>query len=41
MDRGGAWERFGGPVARLAPQIPEEVMVGYHFCYGTFPEWPM
>ena len=16
-------------------------MVGYHFCYGTFPEWPM
>ena len=22
-------------------RIPEEVMVGYHFCYGTFPEWPM
>jgi hypothetical protein len=37
----GAWERFAGPVARLTPQIPEEVMVGYHFCYGTFPEWPM
>jgi len=31
----GAWERFAGPVARLTPQI------GYHLCYGTFPEWPM
>jgi hypothetical protein len=37
----GAWERYAGPVARLTPQIPEEVMLGYHFCYGTFPEWPM
>ncbi len=37
----GAWERFAGPVARLTPQIPEDVMVGYHLCYGTFPEWPM
>jgi hypothetical protein len=37
----GAWERFAGPVSRLTPQIPEEVLVGYHLCYGTFPEWPM
>jgi hypothetical protein len=37
----GAWERFTGPVARLTRLIPEEVLVGYHFCYGTFPEWPM
>ncbi|MFZ0040221.1 MAG: hypothetical protein WAK93_02865, partial [Solirubrobacteraceae bacterium] len=37
----GAWERFAGPVGQLTPQIPEEVLVGYHFCYGTFPEWPM
>jgi len=37
----GAWERFAGPVVRLTPQIPEDVLVGYHFCYGTFPEWPM
>jgi hypothetical protein len=37
----GAWERFGGPVKRLTPLIPEEVLVGYHLCYGTFPEWPM
>ena len=37
----GAWERFAGPVLRLTPQIPEDVLVGYHLCYGTFPEWPM
>jgi hypothetical protein len=37
----GAWERFAEPVARLTSQIPEEVLVGYHLCYGTFPEWPM
>jgi len=37
----GAWERFTGPVGRLTPQIPEDVLVGYHLCYGTFPEWPM
>jgi hypothetical protein len=37
----GGWERFAGPVTRLTRQIPEEVFVGYHLCYGTFPEWPM
>jgi hypothetical protein len=37
----GAWERVTGPVGRLTRQIPEEVLVGYHLCYGTFPEWPM
>jgi hypothetical protein len=37
----GAWERYAGPVRRLTRQIPEDAMVGYHFCYGTFPEWPM
>ena len=36
-----AWERFTGPVARLTRLIPPDVLVGYHFCYGTFPEWPM
>ena len=25
----------------LTRLIPEEVLVGYHLCYGTFPEWPM
>jgi hypothetical protein len=34
----GAWERFAGPVSRLTRLIPEEVLVGYHLCYGTFPE---
>ena len=37
----GAWDRFAGPVTRLTRLIPEEVLVGYHLCYGTFPEWPM
>jgi hypothetical protein len=37
----GAWERYTGPVARLTRLIPEDVLVGYHLCYGTFPEWPM
>ena len=37
----GAWERFAGPVTRLTRLIPEDVLVGYHLCYGTFPEWPM
>jgi hypothetical protein len=37
----GAWERFAGPVTRLTGLIPDDILVGYHFCYGTFPEWPM
>ena len=37
----GAWERFAAPVGRLTRLIPEDVLVGYHLCYGTFPEWPM
>jgi hypothetical protein len=37
----GAWERFAGPVTRLTRLVPEETLVGYHLCYGTFPEWPM
>jgi hypothetical protein len=37
----GAWERFTGPVERLTRLVPEDVLVGYHLCYGTFPEWPM
>jgi hypothetical protein len=37
----GAWERFAGPVGRMSRDIPPETLVGYHLCYGTFPEWPM
>jgi hypothetical protein len=36
-----AWERFAGPVRRISRDIPRETLVGYHLCYGTFPEWPM
>jgi hypothetical protein len=38
---GDPWERFTGPVRRLTRLVPEEALVGYHLCYGTFPEWPM
>jgi hypothetical protein len=41
MGGDNAWERFTQPVARLTRLIPEDVLVGYHLCYGTFPEWPM
>lgn len=37
----GGWERFTGPVQRMTPLVPEDVLVGYHLCYGTFPEWPI
>ena len=37
----GAWERYAGPVTRLSRLVPSEVLLGYHLCYGTFPEWPM
>ena len=37
----GAWERFTGPVSRLARAVPAAVLMGYHLCYGTFPDWPM
>jgi hypothetical protein len=37
----GAWERYAGPVTRLTRLVPQEVLLGYHLCYGTFPEWPM
>lgn len=38
---GDAWQRFSGPAARLPALVPDEVLMGYHLCYGTFPEWPM
>ena len=31
VDLEGAWERFAGPVARLTPQLPEDVIVGSGF----------
>jgi hypothetical protein len=38
---GDAWERFAEPVRTVTRLIPEETLVGYHLCYGTFPAWPM
>lgn len=40
-DHDGAWGRYAGPAGRISRDIPEEVLVGLHLCYGTFPEWPM
>ncbi|MGA9830843.1 MAG: hypothetical protein WBQ71_06975 [Trebonia sp.] len=37
----GAWDRYKDAVDRLPRLIPEEVLTGFHLCYGTFPEWPM
>jgi hypothetical protein len=30
----------GAPIARLSAQVPREVAVGFHFCFGTFGGWP-
>ena len=34
---GGAWDRYTDAVDRLPRLIPEEVLTGFHLCYGTFP----
>ena len=34
-------DRNADTVARIMHRIPEEVMIGYHLCYGTLPTWPM
>ena len=36
----GAIERNLNQVRNLVPQIPAEVAVGYHFCFGTLGGWP-
>lgn len=38
---GDPWDRFTGPIRRLAPMVPGDVLMGYHLCYGTAGEWPM
>lgn len=40
-DPENAWRRFIDSSSTLSPQVPEEVLLGYHLCYGTLPEWPM
>lgn len=29
------------PIAHISPQIPDDVALGYHWCYGTLGGWPM
>ena len=36
----GAVERNLGEVRNLSPHIPDEVALGYHFCFGTLGGWP-
>lgn len=33
-------ETHVAPVARLCAPIPEDVELGFHFCFGTFGGWP-
>jgi hypothetical protein len=33
-------ERLVQPAKEIAPQIPEEVALGYHSCFGTLDGWP-
>jgi hypothetical protein len=36
----GSVERNLAEVRNLVPQIPREVALGYHFCFGTLGGWP-
>jgi hypothetical protein len=38
---GSGWDRFAHAVDAIPRLVPDDVLVGYHLCYGTFPEWPM
>ena len=33
-------ETHVAPIGRLARRLPEEVSLGFHFCFGTFGGWP-
>ena len=36
----GAIERNVAQFRKLSPLIPESVLLGYHFCFGTLGGWP-
>jgi hypothetical protein len=38
--KAGAIERNLHQVRALSPHIPETVLLGYHFCFGTLGGWP-
>ncbi len=33
-------ETHTAPVARLSKHLPDDVALGFHFCFGTFGGWP-
>ena len=35
-----AWDRYTDPLSRLPRSVPAGAMMGFHFCYGTFPQKP-
>jgi len=39
--KAGRFERNVAPIERLSREIPSEVMLGHHLCYGTLGGWPM
>jgi hypothetical protein len=34
------WQRHLGDMGELSRDIPEDVALGYHFCFGTWGGWP-
>lgn len=34
------WQRHLGDMDHLSGDIPEDVVLGYHFCFGTWGGWP-
>ncbi len=34
------WQRHLGDMNQLSGDIPEDVVLGYHFCFGTWGGWP-
>ncbi len=40
LDPSGAIDRNIGQIARLSRLVPEQVQLGFHFCFGTFGGWP-
>jgi hypothetical protein len=36
----GKWERHLGDMNELSYEIPDDVALGYHFCFGTWGGWP-
>lgn len=33
-------ERYASAIVNVAPSVPEDVLLGFHLCYGGFEGWP-